>query len=66
MGRFDDLIGETEDFDAPVDNKQSLGGTYQCQTCLRVAHSATYIPENGELVWKCEDGHVSKIVGFYV
>lgn len=59
MNKFDSLGKKGSKQNAA---KQRLEGCFSCQTCDELVESAELDDET--LVWKCSQGHVSKIKGF--
>ena len=55
-----DSLGKSTPKEEPYDE---WGGAFTCQTpgCWQVVNRARYYPSANLLVWKCPDGHKSKM-----
>ena len=57
MNKFDELSNKNKKKKA-----QTIEGCFSCQTCDQLVEVAEL--EDELLVWRCSDGHISKIKGF--
>lgn len=67
MGKYLPASDDNSPGGEPVlEQFESIGGKYQCQTCDEMVKGAYYDRENWTVRWKCTDGHLSQIKEFVV
>ena len=58
--KFDEFIKRND----PKELKSNVDGSFDCQVCDEYVDRAYYDREHSFLIWKCSEGHLSKLKEF--
>lgn len=61
MPKIEDLIGKKPKKMVETEDKLFIGGAFSCQVCNKTVDEAEMDRATAEIVWKCPEGHESKV-----
>lgn len=61
MPKIEDLIGKTPKKQDQSEDNILIDGSFSCQVCGKVVDEAEMQRTTGTILWKCSEGHESKV-----